>query len=323
MGTVVTIQVAGHGSSSSERGEREEAVARAVGWFRRIEEACTRFEAGSELRRLSAQIGSPVPVSSLLYEAVQFALRVAEESGGAFDPTVGQAMQARGFDREFRTGQAVPAPANPSGPVSYRDVHLDPEQRTITLDRPMVLDLGAVAKGLAIDLAARELQPCHNFLINAGGDLYLGGRNAGDQPWSVGVRHPRDEQKLIETLHVSDAAVCTSGDYERRLPGSNRDHHIMDPRSGTSALTLASVTVIAPSAMVADVLATAAFVLGPREGLAFLDGHGVDGLLITPTLERHLTSGMRQRVETHRAAPRSHQRNPRRPQPGAGRSHPR
>ena len=127
--------------------------------------------------QLAAQVGVPVPVSAILFEAVQFALAVAEESGGAFDPTVGYAMETRGFNREYRTGQTIRTDLEPAGPVSYRDVRLDPDRKTITLLRPLILDLGAVAKGLAIDLAARELRPFENFAIDAGGDLYLGGCN--------------------------------------------------------------------------------------------------------------------------------------------------
>jgi thiamine biosynthesis lipoprotein len=194
----------------------------------------------------------------------------------------------------------------PASDVSYRDVRLDPDQQTITLLRPLVLDLGAIAKGLAIDMAARELQPFQNFAIDAGGDLYLGGHNAEGKPWSVGIRHPRDERELVDAVRVSDAAVCTSGDYERR--GSNAahhilaadgDHHILDPRTGQSATAVASATVVAPSAMVADALATAAFVLGPGAGLDLMERHGVDGIVVTPELEQFTTRGMRDLFDDH------------------------
>jgi len=92
---------------------------------------------------------------------------------------------------------------------------------------------------------------------------------------------------------VSDTAVCTSGDYERVGPGADAGHHVLDPRTGRSPGALASVTVVAPSAMVADALATAAFVLGPVEGLRLLERSGVDGLMVSPTLERFATRGMR------------------------------
>ncbi len=293
MGTVVTIQVVGHGADPQQRLEREAAVKRAVGWFQRVEECCNRFDEQSEVRQLSAQLGVAVPVSAVLYEAVQFALAVAEESGGAFDPTVGKPMETRGFNREYRSGQAVNTALQVSPGVSYRDVQLDPDEKTITLRCPLLLDLGAVAKGLAIDLAARELHAFGNFAVDAGGDLYLGGCNADGNPWSVGIRNPREQHLLIDTLHVTDLAVCTSGDYERPSATEAGGHHIMDPRTGVSATALASVTVLAPSAMVADALATAAFVLGPAAGLDLLNRHGVDGLLVTPVLERFSTRGMR------------------------------
>jgi thiamine biosynthesis lipoprotein len=294
MGTVVTIQVVGHGADPQQISEREEAVARAVEWFRRVEACCNRFDAGSEVRQLSDRIGTAVPVGATLFEAVRFAVAVAEESGGAFDPTVGGAMETRGFNRDYRTGETVRTPlASAGGAVSYRDVRVDPRQQTITLLRPLVLDLGAVAKGLAIDMAARELQPFTNYAIDAGGDLYLGGCNQAGAPWAVGIRHPRDEGRLIETLRVSNTAVCTSGDYERLGAGEDGGHHLLDPRTGRSATALASVTVLAPSAMVADALATAAFVLGPADGLRLLDRSGVEGLMVSPALERVETRGMR------------------------------
>jgi thiamine biosynthesis lipoprotein len=304
MGTVVTMHVVGHGADRTERGQREDAVERAVAWFHCINDSCTRFDERSELRQLSAQIGVSVPVSALLFEAVRFALAVAAETAGAFDPTVGLQMEALGFNREYRSGKIVHTGLEPRSDVSYRDVQLDPDRQAITLRRPLVLDLGAVAKGLAVDMAARELRPFVNFAVDAGGDLYLSGHNAADKPWSVGIRHPRAEHELIDTLCVSDAAACTSGDYERRSPGAGTGHdmlagdgahHIIDPRTGVSAAGVASVTVVAPSAMVADALSTAALVLGPAAGLDLLQSHGVDGMIVTTALDRVATRGMRGR----------------------------
>jgi thiamine biosynthesis lipoprotein len=292
MGTVVTIQVVGRGADQPRPSDHEDAVERGLGWFFRIEACCSRFDARSEAMRLTARIGAAVPVSDILFEAVRFAVTVAEVSDGAFDPTVGYLMETRGFDRDHRTGQTVRTALEPDGPVSYRDVHLDPAAKTVALRRPLVLDLGAVAKGLAIDMAARELQPFENFAIDAGGDLYLGGHNHLDEPWSVGIRHPRLDDALIDTLRVSGAAVCTSGDYERRSSGPERGHHIIDPRTGRSADAVASATVVAPTAMAADALATAAFVLGPAAGIHLLERQGVDGLIVSPALERSATRGM-------------------------------
>jgi len=280
MGTIVSIEVV------ADAGDPGEAVERAFDWFHRIENCCSRFEPESELMQLTHQIGMPVPASAILFEVVQFALAVAKECGGAFDPTIGLSMERRGFNREHRTGTIIRTAIDSDDTVSYRDVRLDPAHRTITLLRPMVLDLGAVAKGFAIDMAARELAHFADFAVDAGGDLYMGGHNRTGEPWSIGIRHPRHEDSVIESIRVSNQAVCTSGDYERGL-------HILDPKTRSSATTAASVTVLAPTAMLADALATAAFVLGPAKGIELLERLEVDGLIFTPELDRFATLGMR------------------------------
>jgi thiamine biosynthesis lipoprotein len=284
MGTIVTIQVVGYDETHEAREARADGVSRAAAWFEGIEKACSRFDPSSELRQLCATVATTVAASPMLFETIRFALRVAEDSDGAFDPTVGRRMEARGFDRHHVTGERVNSGASNTG-ASWRDVELDSVAHTVTLHRPLTLDLGAVAKGLAVDMAARELAPLENFAVDAGGDLYLGGHNADGARWSVGVRDPRGDG-LIETLRVSDTAVCTSGDYERRSRSEPGAHHIMDARSGDTASRLASVTVVAPSAMVADAFATAAFALGPDEGARFLDRHGLRGILVTPSRDR-------------------------------------
>lgn len=286
MGTIVTIATVADASAS---------VARAFDWFREVEARCSRFDETSELSMLSTKVGEPVAVSDLVFEALRFATHLAELSGGAFDPVVGGAMASLGFNRHYLTGETiktikgtvpgvertVPA-AEGQSPVAptWRDIVLDERARTVTLQRPMQLDLGSVAKGLAIDLAARELEAVRDFSIDAGGDLYLGGKNDEGLDWSVGIRHPRKDHTVIELLRVSGKAVCTSGDYER-------GRHLLDPSSGSPASAVASATVIAPTAMLADAASTAAFVMGPDRGIAFCRRIGVAAILYTPDLTRH------------------------------------
>lgn len=269
MGTIVTIATVG---------EAPDAVDRAFEWFREVESRCSRFDSASELSQLTA-VNSAMPVSDLLFEALRFALHVSEISSGAFDPVVGGAMIARGFNRHYMTGALVAMPAIDSN-ATFRDVVLDAGRKSVTLLKPLTLDLGGVAKGLAIDLAARELSGVRNFSIDAGGDLYLGGKNEDEDDWSVGIRHPRKDRTVIEVVRVSDQAVCTSGDYER-------GQHLLDPSAKSPASAVASATVIAPTAMLADALSTAAFVLGPAGGVALCTSVGVRAILFTPNLERH------------------------------------
>ena len=290
MGTVVTIEVVGYDRSARARRTRELAIDRAFDWFERVESVCSRFDAGSELRRLCATRGVDVGVSPMLFEAVRFAVAVAEETHGAFDPTVGARMEARGFHRDYRDGADVRSGVRDEEPVSYRDVVLNESARTVRLERALLLDLGAVAKGLAIDMAVQELRPLANFVVDAGGDLYCGGHNAAEQPWTVGIRHPRESHALLTRVAITDAALCTSGDYERRVADDTAgEHHVLDPTTGASPREVISASVIAPTAMVADALGTAAFVLGCAEGLALLEHHELRACLMDAQLVRHTT----------------------------------
>jgi thiamine biosynthesis lipoprotein len=287
MGTLITIHIVHAGDQ--DEAALDAAADRAFEWFHVIEAACSRFDPASELSALTRRAGEAVPASIPLFEAVQFAVAMAEESGGAFDPVVGAAMESRGFNREHRTGTIAASGVTDAPDAGYRDIQLDPDRRTITLRRPLVLDLGSVAKGLAVDMAARELS-LPDYAIDAGGDQYFAGANADGEPWRVGIRHPRIENAVIDAIRVSGKAVCTSGDYERRAEDGTG--HIMDPRTREAAAGVASVTALADTAMLADAAATAAFVLGPIDGIRLLERLGVEGLVISSTLDRFATRGM-------------------------------
>ncbi len=282
MDTVVAIEVVEDGGAAAA------ACDRAFGWFAQVERACSRFEEDSEVTRLVRTVGVPVVVSPVLFEAVRFGVVLGAMTGGAFEIAIGGLMERRGFDRSYRTGTHHTF-GDGLASTTYRDIQLDAAARTITLRRPMVLDLGAVAKGLAIDLAVRELARLRDFSVDAGGDIYAAGHGRRDR-WRVGIQHPRTAAALSDTVGVTDAAVCTSGDYQRRDKRGD-EHHIVDPRTGRSPAELASVTVVAANAMLADGLSTAAFVLGHRRGLALVERCGGQGMAMTRTLERHVTTG--------------------------------
>ncbi len=287
MDTLVSIEI----SAAPARDLCEEAASRAFGWFREVENRCSRFDPESELSRLSLTTETAVPVSDLLFRAIEFAVGVARESDGAFDPTVGRALERKGFDRNYRTGERVRGDVSSLSDATYRDIELDPRARTVSLLRPLGLDLGAVAKGLAVDLASETLREFHDYAIYAGGDVYLSGQNPDGGPWRVGIKHPRTPSTLIATLSVSGAAVCTSGDYERRQPGMEGGHHIIEPATGASPDHTVSVTVVAPTAILADALATAAFVLGPTRGIELLERNRVEGMIVAPSLAVAETAG--------------------------------
>jgi FAD:protein FMN transferase len=275
MDTGVNIQVVTDGP----REAIQPAVQRALAWFDTVERICTRFDKSSEVMRLIDHVGAPKRVSTLLFEVAAFAIDLAEQTEGAFDPTIGATMEQFGFNTNYRTGEAIHSEVDAEG-ASFRDVRLDRRAHTIRLRRPLVLDLNAVAKGLAIDLAVRELATYRDVCVEAGGDVFVRGHNAAGDLWRIGIQHPRAEGVLARTLEVTDCAVCTSGDYERRSSGPTGEGHILDARTRRPVSDLASVTVVAPTAMAADGLSTAAMVLGRKRGLQFLERQRVSGLLI-------------------------------------------
>src|SRR5689334_10735631 len=132
MGTIVTIEVPYAGDDPSEIDSRRQAVARGFDWFAYVETQCTRFDSGSELMQLAKQVGRPVPVSDLLFQAVQFALALAAKTGGAFDPAIGHVMEERGFNRQYSTGNVVRSSIDSSVRATVRDVELDPDLKTAT-----------------------------------------------------------------------------------------------------------------------------------------------------------------------------------------------
>jgi thiamine biosynthesis lipoprotein len=284
MDTIVTIEV----PNPDDPALAGDCVERAFGWFAEVERICNRFDEASALRQLCLTSGRPVRVPPLLLRALEVALEVARLSNGAFDPTVGAEMEQHGFDRDYRTGSRGRSGLMPRT-VSFRDVEVDPVQGIVTLARPLLLDLGAVAKGLAMDLAAVELTGLGSFAINAGGDVLVRGSNAEGGVWTIGVKDPGRPQELTAVLALTNRAVCTSGDYERSTASG---HHILDPRTRESSGRLSSATVIAPSAMLADALSTAAFVLGAEAGRRFLEEQCVEGMLIAPDGSIAETPGM-------------------------------
>jgi thiamine biosynthesis lipoprotein len=292
MDTVISLKVV----SSQPAAEINECISRVFEIFRFVEETCSRFDDNSELRRLSLMPGIAKEVSPLLFEAIRFAKEIAILTKGAFDPTVGHILEKNGFSRHYITGQS-PIPVEIASHVSFLDLEIDDKNRTVTLKKPMLLDLGAIAKGLAVDLSKQELIHFEGYLINAGGDLFAGGLNEEQVPWNIGIQHPLIKDKTICSLHVTDMAVCTSGGYERSSPLTVGMHHLLDSRTNISRKDLLSCTAISPFAMLADGLSTAAFILGQQQGLDLFSMIGLEGLWITSTLETITTTGMQRYIQ--------------------------
>jgi FAD:protein FMN transferase len=250
------------------------ALAWAESEFERLEAIFSRFREDSELSQLNAE--GALDASHELLTVAAAALDARERTGGRFDPTVHDALVVAGYDRSFellaRGPTRVRASAAPAGgEVCIRGSRIE-------LDRGVRLDLGGIAKGYAADRVAGQLASVAPCLVNAGGDIAVAG---APEPgaWAVGVETPDGSV----TLALERGALATSGaDRRRWQTDDGEQHHLIDPATGRSALSdLLRVTVVAPSAVEAEVLAKALFLAGEEGGAAEADALGVPVLLVT------------------------------------------
>ncbi|MFF9034669.1 FAD:protein FMN transferase [Streptomyces sp. NPDC014892] len=256
-----------------------------------VDAACSRFREDSELTALNTAEGRPVRVSPLLAEALAVALRAARATDGAVDPTVGSAMEALGYDRDFTLVQEDDRPVRLAvrRVPGWSQVDLDRATNTVTLPPGVRLDLGATAKAWAADRAARTLARAAGcgILVSLGGDTAV----AGEPPaggWRIRVQ---DEMAPVErlpehgtyvTVGIRSGGLATSGTTaRRRRRGDHHLHHIVDPRTGRPATTpWRTVSVAAATCADANAAATAALVKG-ESAVRRLSRLGLPARLVT------------------------------------------
>jgi thiamine biosynthesis lipoprotein len=227
----------------------------------------------SEVARINQNAGiMPVKVEEDLITVLSAALRYAELSGGAFDPTIGPLVKLWGIGTDHGRLPEEGEIHRALGLVNWRDLVINAEAGTVFLRKAgMGLDLGAIAKGYAADEAAGIIKRAGilEALIDLGGNIYAVGTKSGGAPWRIAVQDPRDDRgAYIGILDLGEKTVVTSGVYERFLEiDGRRFHHILSTGNGYPADTgLLSVTVIADTSLDADALSTALFALGYGEG---------------------------------------------------------
>ena len=296
MGTLVTVKLYGDRETSLVAMESGTAE------IDRIESIMSHYSAASELARVESLAAiSATACSPELAQVIRRSQELASSSGGAFDITVGA------FSRlwNFPDGNTVPPLAalqSASGKVDFRLVHLEGNRLRLQT-AGMSLDLGAAAKGYAVDRAATTFQR-HGVtcgLIEAGGDIRYWGRKPDGSSWRFGIQHPRRPDEIIEAEDIGLSALATSGDYEQFFEFEGRRfHHILDPATGYPSRASTSATVWADNAMDADILATAAFVMGPPDAISWIESLPRTEALIfferDGVLEHRATSGVEGRL---------------------------
>jgi thiamine biosynthesis lipoprotein len=252
-----------------------------------LDETCSRFRSDSEIVGLEGRShDQPIPVSPLLFEVLEVACVIAARTAGIVDPTVGSALVALGYDRDFAEldqGAADSTPPARPAPGWWR-IRLDPTKRTVAVPDGMHLDLGATAKAFAADRAAQHLAgtlEC-GVLVNLGGDVAVAGRGPRDG-WSVGIAShcttPVEDVDLVLAVHTG--GVATSGTTGRSWTRNGRRmHHIVDPWTGEPAPPHWSmVSTLAPTCVEANAWSTAAVVWGP-DAPGNLSAHDVAARLV-------------------------------------------
>jgi len=248
-----------------------------------VEQSMSTYRADSEISRFNAApVGEWFPVSEGFFTVLTTALAVGWQSEGAYDVTVGPLVEAWGFGASEPT-QLPPDEAELSrlrARVGQDNLQLDGEGHRILKRIDLALDLSSIAKGYAVDQVALWLssQGVASYLVEVGGEMRLAGQSPRDDLWRVAIEQPESSGRAVgEAIRVTDAAVATSGDYRNFFEvGGVRYSHSIDPRSGHPVThDLVSVTVVDPSAMIADAWATALIVLGAEEGMAVAQRQGL------------------------------------------------
>jgi thiamine biosynthesis lipoprotein len=289
MGTLFDIQIV-----SADREAGTAALREAFKEVARIEELLSEYSEESEISAVNREAGrQPVVVGPELYGVVSRSIGASELTGGAFDITFATCGHLWSFREPRIPDEAEIAECLPR--VGFRRLRLDDDRSSIFLPgSDMRIGISGIAKGYGVDRAAEVLEE-HGFgdyIVDGGGDIRLAGSKGG-RPWKVGVADPRRPGELFSALTLDRGAIVTSGDYEKFFERDGiRYHHIIEPSTGRPARRSVAVTVIAPTAMEADALATGLFVVGPRRGLELVEGlEGIEALFFDPDLAVHASSG--------------------------------
>jgi len=290
MGTNIHVEL---WSDSAQQGD--DAIQAVMHEMQRINQLMSPYIVNSELSKLNNHAAdNPVPVSKELFELIVLSVELAKETDGAFDIT----FASVGYLYNYRESQK-PEPEQIEDllqAINYRHIKFDVDVHSIFFAYPNVkIDLGGIAKGHAVDNAIDILKErgIKHALVTAGGDTKLLGDRLG-KPWMVGIRDPRDKDKQAVVMPLADTALSTSGDYERYFEqDGKRFHHILSPKTGSSAHEVQRVSIICQHSTLNDALSTAVFVSGVKKGMDLLNHTpGYDGIIAANQRNLHYSNAL-------------------------------
>ena len=290
MGTRIVVEL-----WADKTADGNDAIEAVIAEMRRVDTAMSTYKPTSEVSIVNAEAARhPVKIGEELFELLTTALEYSKITEGAFDITYASVGYLYDFRAHVHPTEQQIEKALPG--INYRHVLLDAKNRTVKFSQPGVrIDLGGIGKGHAVDQGIKILQSrgIQHALVTAGGDSRIIGDRFG-KPWIIGIRHPDRKDEVIARIPLEDAALSTSGDYERYFDEDGvRYHHIIDPHTGQSARKVRSATIIGPTATRTDGLSKTAFVLGAERAIEIYNRlDGIDAVLVTPDGRVLYTKGL-------------------------------
>ncbi len=289
MGTVVNLTLVTHDQRVGQA-----AIEACLNQMASLEAVMSRYLPHSQLSCLNRD-GALTAADPHLVRVLREAQRMAALTAGAFDITVKPLIDL--YEDSLKRDAAMPADHELAATlerIGYQDLAVT--DTTVSFAQPgMAITLDGIAKGYIVDEGVRILRELGfvNILVEAGGDLSASGTKAHGGPWNIGIQSPRAAgASLLNTFTLTDRAAATSGDYMQSYTADRTAYHILDPRTGYSSPELASATVIAPSGIEADALATALMVLGSERGLALVEAlPGVEAFLVAKDMVTRQSTG--------------------------------
>lgn len=288
-------------ASSTKKGEA--AMEKAFERINEVENKMSTSIEGSFIQQINQLAGKEaVEVDDDTLFVIKEALNYEDVTQGTFNIGLGSLIDLWGIGKEW---QKVPTPEEITEVLKHIDINeLEIDGNNVFLgDKNMMLDLGGIAKGYAVDEAVKTLKEngIESGFVNLGGDIYAIGAKPDDTPWIIGIQNPVIGSKTVMAkIPVVNQSVVSSGDYERYfIEDDVHYHHILDPETGyPTDNQLSSVTVISEKAIDGDVLSTAVFVMGLEKGLLFLEElENIEGVMITKDKQVFATSGIVDKLE--------------------------
>ena len=283
---------------ASNRNEGDKYIDLAVAEIKRIDKLISSWNINSQTSLINKNAGiKPVIVDKELFDLINRAIQISKLTRGAFDISYASIDRIWKFDGTMTEFPSEDLIQKSVSKIGFNNIVLDENQYSVFLKlEGMKIGFGAIGKGYAADKAKALLKQKGVIagIINASGDMNTWGKQPNNEDWKVAIKNPMNKNKVFALLPLKESAVVTSGNYEKYVSFNNKRYsHIIDPRTGYPSSGIVSVSVFAPSAELADALATSIFVMGKDVGLDFINQlNKIECILVVDNGKVHYSKGI-------------------------------